>query len=507
MSDSLKRISQNTLFLYLRMIVLMIITLYTSRVLLVTLGVDDFGIFSVVGSVTATFFTLRSVFAEAIQRYLNYEKGGGVLENEIQIFNISVVLHIIIAILFVVLAELIGLWLLYNKLVIAPERFEAACYVFHLTVVSSTLYILLVPYDAVIIANEKMSVYAWVSIFDGFAKLLIVLVLPFIPYDSLKMYALLLAVVPLINIIIYYFYCRTFKECRYNFIVDRGKLREICSFSGWSFAGNLFFSLAHEGLNVLINMFGGVVYNASRNIAYQVKSAVNQVANNTLLATQPFILQSAATTEGEMLLIFIVKILRANFFIMTLTCIPLIVFCDQLLSIWLVEVPDKSVVFCQLAVFSVLIRSMHGPINLFYMGMGKIKKMVIIESLIFVLLLVVCYFQLLANLPISSVFLTLCLVEVVIVIALILNIETEFGIQINNLFKQGFIPCMILSGLSVGVILGFQYFGVFNSIIRVVGGLVGCLAVEMLLIFMFLNNEEKGLIEKAYHSVKNKVIK
>ena len=142
MSDSLKRISQNTLFLYLRMIVLMIITLYTSRVLLVTLGVDDFGIFSVVGSVTATFYTLRSVFAEAIQRFLNYEKGVGCVQNEIQIFNISVVLHFVIAVLFIVLAEIIGLWLLYNKLVIAPERFDAACFVLHLTVVSSTLYIL-----------------------------------------------------------------------------------------------------------------------------------------------------------------------------------------------------------------------------------------------------------------------------------------------------------------------------------------------------------------------------
>lgn len=507
MSDSLKRISKNTLFLYLRMIVLMIITLYTSRVLLVTLGVDDFGIFSVVGSVTATFYTLRSVFAEAIQRFLNYEKGAGSVQNEIQIFNISVVLHIVIAVLFVVLAEIIGLWLLYNKLVIDPERFEAACFVFHLTVVSSTFYILLVPYDAVIIANEKMSVYAWVSIFDGVAKLFIVLALPFINYDSLKMYALLLAIVPLINLFVYYFYCRRFSECKYNFIINKGKLKEICSFSGWSFAGNLFFSLAHEGLNVLINMFGGVVYNASRNIAYQVKSAVNQVANNTLLATQPFILQSAATIEGETLLIYIVKVLRANFFIMTLTCIPLIVFCDQLLSIWLVEVPDKSVIFCQLAVFSVLIRSMHGPINLFYMGMGKIKRMVIIESIIFVLLLVVCYFQLLANLPIASVFVTLCLVEVVIVIALILNIKAEFGIQINSLFKLGFIPCMVLSSLSIAVILGFQYVGKYNSLISIVGGLLVCLAVEILLVFMFLNNEEKSLITKAYNSVKNKVIK
>ena len=505
MSDSLKRISQNTLFLYLRMIVLMIITLYTSRVLLVTLGVDDFGIFSVVGSVTATFYTLRSVFAEAIQRFLNYEKGVGCVQNEIQIFNISVVLHFVIAVLFIVLAEIIGLWLLYNKLVIAPERFDAACFVFHLTVVSSTLYILLVPYDAVIIANEKMSVYAWVSIFDGVAKLLIVLALPYINYDSLKMYALLLAIVPLINLFVYYFYCRRFDECKYNFIINKGKLTEICSFSGWSFAGNLFFSLAHEGLNVLINMFGGVVFNASRNIAYQVKSAVNQVANNTLLATQPFILQSAATTEGETLLNYIVKILRANFFIMTLTCIPLIVFCDQLLSIWLVEVPDKSVIFSQLSIFSVLIRSMHGPINLFYMGMGKIKRMVIIESLIFVLLLFICYFQLLINLPIASVFVTLCLIEVIIVIALIINIRSEFSISIRQTILHGFLPCMLISCFSVLVVLVFLLFWKFSSAQSLIVGFALCGIVEILLIALFINEEERKLLSTVSQTIKSKI--
>lgn len=496
MSDTINRLSKNTMFLYIRMIVLMIITLYTSRVLLQILGVDDFGIFSVVGSVTATFLTLRSVFAEAVQRFLNYEKGCGNVQNEIQIFNIAVVLHIIIAILFIILAEAIGLWLLFNKLVIAPERFDAACFVFHLTVVSSVLYILLVPYDAVIIANEKMSVYAWVSIFDGVAKLLIVLALPLINQDHLMTYALLLAAVPLINIVVYFFYCRRFPECNYNFKIDKPKLKEICSFSGWSFAGNLFFSLAHEGLNVLINMFGGVVYNAARNIAYQVKSAVNQVSNNTLLATQPFILQNAAKTDPSNLLQYIVKILRVNFYIMAVTCIPLIVFSERLLSIWLVEVPDYSTIFTQLAVFSVLIRSMHGPLNLFYMGMGKIKRMVVIESLLFVLLLVVCYFQLLLSLPIESVFVSLCIAEVVIVLALSVNIKNEFGISINMLMKSGFTPCMLISFFSVLLIFVFHHFWGYNSLVGLICGLLLCVLAEMFIVYFFINKEEKGLMSR-----------
>ena len=497
MSDTINRLSKNTLFLYIRMIVLMIISLYTSRVLLKTLGVSDFGIFSVVGSVTATFLTLRSVFAEAIQRFLNYEKGGGYVENEIQIFNIAIVLHIFIAILFVILAEVIGQWLLYNKLVIEPDRFEAACFVFHLTVVSSVLYILLVPFDAVIIANEKMTVYAWVSILDGVLKLLIVLALPLISHDHLMMYALLLATVPLINIVVYYFYCKRFPECRYNFTIDRSKLKEICSFSGWSFAGNLFFSLAHEGINVLINMFGGVIYNAARNIAYQIKSAVNQISNNTLLATQPFILQNAAKTDSSSLLQYIVKILRVNFFIMVVTCIPIIVFCERLLSIWLFEVPDYSTIFTQLAIFSVLIRSLHGPLNLFYMGMGRIKRMVVIESLLFVVLLLACYFQLRLSLPIESVFVSQCLAEVVIVLALVFNIKSEFSVSVHDLMVKGLIPCLWISVISILIIFGFHCFWSITSFLGLLVGLVICVVVEMLLVTLFLNKEEKALIRKT----------
>ncbi len=507
MSDTVNRLSKNTMFLYIRMIVLMIITLYTSRVLLQTLGVGDFGIFSVVGSVTATFFTLRSVFAEAVQRFLNYEKGCGNVANEIQIFNISVILHIVISILFVILAEAIGLWLLYNKLVIEPDRFDAACFVFHLTVVSSVLYILLVPYDAVIIANEKMSVYAWVSIFDGVAKLLIVMALPLIDYDHLMMYALLLAAVPLINIFVYYFYCKRFPECNYNFRIDKTKLKELCSFSGWSFAGNLFFSLAHEGLNVLINMFGGVVYNAARNIAYQIKAAVNQVSNNTLLATQPFILQNAAKTDPSGLLLYIVKILRVNFYIMAITCIPLMAFCERLLSIWLVEVPDYSTIFTQLAVFSVLIRSVHGPLNLFYMGLGKIKRMVVIESLLFVLLLVACYVQLQLSLPIESVFVSLCIAEVVILLALILNIGNEFGISIHQILMSGFMPCMLISLLSVLILYAFHYFWRYSSISGFVSGFLLCVVIELVIVALFFNKEEWKLLSTVSQKIKKRFVK
>lgn len=424
------------------MLALMAISLYTTRILLSTLGVNDFGIISVVGSVTATFYSLRSVFAEAIQRFLNYEKGRKNIKGEIQVFNIAVILHVFIALVFVLLVEIGGTWLLENKLTIDENSIDVAYFVFHLTVLSSALSILIIPYDALIIANEKMNVYAWVSIFDGIAKLLLVLSLPYIPFNHLKTYSVLLAVIPLINLIVYIIYCNNFKECKYSFKLDKQKIKEISTFSGWSFGGNLIYTLVHEGLNIILNIFGGVVSNAARNIAYQLRAAVNQLSNNTLLATKPFVLQNAAEKDDGQLLSYITNITRANFFIMTFTCVPVLAFCEGLLSIWLIEIPNNAGIITQFVILSVYIRSIHGPLNLYYMGKGKIKRMVLIESLLLLMLLPVCYIELVFGFSVWSIYITLSIIELFIILALTLNIKFEFKSSVQSYFKQGILPCL-----------------------------------------------------------------
>lgn len=494
MSDTVRRLSKNTAFLYIRMVVLMAITLYTSRVLLKYLGVDDFGLYSVVGSVTATFYSLRAVFAESVQRFLNYEKGRNNVEGETQVFNISVLLHVIIAVVFVIAVELAGLWLLGNKLVIDTERIEAAYSVFHLSVFACAISILIIPFDALIIANEKMNVYAWVSIFDGLAKLLFVLVLPLIPNDRLITYAFLLAIIPIINIIVYSIYCRRFPECRYSLSFDRKKVKEIFVFSGWSFGGNLSYTLAHEGLNILINMFGGVVNNAARNIAYQVRTAVNQISNNTLLATKPYLLQNAAALSPTEYLALTSKITRINFFIMTLTCIPIICCCQQLLDIWLVEVPEKAVIFTQFITLSVLIRCIHGPLNLFYLGQGKIKRMVIIESCIFLLMLPICYLALYLGMPEWSVYAILIIIEVVIILALTINLKFEYKLLISGYIRSCIIPCSLLLLLSGIVIFIVRLLNNDIGILRIILRGVAIVVMEGIMVYVLLTSEEKSTI-------------
>lgn len=498
MSNTIKKISKNTLFLYIRMVVLMIISLYTSRLLLSILGFTDYGIYSVVGSVTTTFYSLRSVFAEAIQRFLNFEKGKNNLEGQIEVFNISVFLHLIIGIIFVVLVEIVGLWLLKSKLVITPERLSSAYCVFHFSIISMFLSILIIPYDALVVANEKMNVYAWISIFDGVAKLFIVLALPSIDIDSLKAYSFLLILVPLVNLMIYLLYCKRFDECIYTFRFRRSRVREVFFFSGWSFSGNLFFTLVHEGINILINLFGGVYYNASRNIAYQIRSAVSQLSNNTLLAVKPFILQSSAIKKEEKILEYLTLINRAGFYIMLLTCVPFIICTRTFISLWLVDVPPLSVEFTQLIIFSVLIRSMHGPINLFYMGTGHIKMMTILESLLFVLLLLLSYIILkFLRAPIWIVFAISVVFEYLIVLILTINIHYEFKIDVSVFFRKGILPCIFLSSISaliIFAIISLNFFIVWSIFMSVV--------MELLLIALFSSKEEKNYISKLWALLK-----
>lgn len=495
MSDTVRRLSKNTIFLYIRMIFLMIINLYASRVLLKTLGVNDFGVYSVVGSITATFYSLRSVFSEAIQRYLNYEKGKGNADGEKQIFNIAVVLHVAIAFAFVFLVEVGGLWLLDKKLVIDADRIGAAYRVFHFSVLSSFLSILIIPYDALIIANEKMNIYAWVSMADGILKLMIVLGLPFLSCDKLVSYAALLALVPLLNLVFYVIYCHRFRECRYEFAFERSKMKEVFSFSGWSFGGNLVYTLTHEGLNLLINMFGGVVNNAARNIAYQVRSAVNQVSNNTLLASKPYLLQNAALLGREELLKTTSKIARVNFFIMSITCAPIVCFCQQLLTLWLGEVPENSVIFTQLVVIGVWIRSLHGPLGLFYMGVGKIKRMVIIESGIDMVILVLCYFLLYAGAKAWVVYAVLIGAEIMTVFSLVYNIRLELNIDIYSFILDCIAPLLLLFVVSLGLTFGLASCGLN-------GGKYWCIYLALLILLvglivtLIMNKEEKKLLCK-----------
>jgi len=477
------------------MLFLIVISFVSSRYLLKTLGVEDYGIYSVVGSVAATFVSLKSLFSESIQRFLNYEKGMESLQRQEMVYTISVVIHIVLAAVFVVVVEAIGLWLVNNKLVIPPEKLDTAIFVFHMSVLAMVFGILSIPYDALVIANERMTFYAVVTIFDGVLKLVIILLIPYLSFEYLRSYAVLMAIIPLITLIWMFLYSKMrFKECRITKEKDKTLLNNIFSLSGWNFFGNMSFSLLHEGINFLLNTFGGLVLNAARSIAYQIRGMAVQFNNNTLVAVRPSIMQSAAINTASQLFDKILLVSRISYYGMLVLVVPIIVYCDKLLSIWLVTVPEYSCLFTQLILVTVTIRALHEPLNMFFMSLGKIKRMMLIETIIMIITLSASYIILKLGAHITSVFVVLIAMEAIIILFLILNVKKEFELQISNYLFQVILPLAKVSlFLTPLVIIGLLFLQ-FESIILT---LIFCALYALItccIIFFNMTNQEKELI-------------
>ena len=290
-------IAKNTLMLYIRTFVILALALYTSRLLLETLGVEDFGIYYLVGGVIGLFASLKGVFASSVQRFLNYEKGIGDKIKVHKIFCVSVIVHILIALCFALIVEVFGIWFITYKLNIPNGSIDSALFVFHCSVLTACIMILSVPYDAVIIANERMNAFAWIAILDAFLKVLIVFFVKYVSVQKLECYAILLVVIAFFIRLVNVLYCRRFPECQFRFCWDYSIFKQLTSFAGWNFFGNTMFSMVNEGINMMLNIYGGVIANAARGIAYQIKTAVGQLSGNVLIASQPSIIQQSASKE------------------------------------------------------------------------------------------------------------------------------------------------------------------------------------------------------------------
>lgn len=497
---AVKRVAKNTIIMFIRMMVLMIIGFLTSRWLLNQLGVEDFGIYSVVGSVTSTFVALKSLFSESVQRFLNYYKGKADEQTQKDVFSISLVIHIALAVLFVIVLEVVGIWLINNKLVFPIEKYDTVIFVFQMTVIASVFSILCIPFDALIIANERMGFFALISIIDGFFRLGVVLALPFIPYESLKAYSFLLIFIPVFTLLFSILYCRKFPEFSFNKSFKTGLFKEIASLSGWNFFGNISFSLLHEGINFTLNVFGGLIYNAARSIAYQVKNMAVQFSNNTLIAVRPMVMQSAALDDNNSSLHnYIIEVSRISFIIMIIPITVIETYCPNLLDIWLVDVPDNAVLFTRIVLLSVLFRSLHEPLNMLYMSVGKIKRMMIIEVTIMLTSLLAIYLVLSNGAPLWFSFVILAIVEIIIVIVLIFNASKEVGFPWKKYVRNVVFPMTIIFLLMGLLVLLFSM--VSTKSIWATLALCGLVAgLSTIIIYFFLSKREKQLIRSLIKS-------
>ena len=374
-SENNRRIAKNTLMLYIRMILIMLVTLYTSRVVLRALGVTDYGIYNVVGGVVTMLGFLNGAMTTATQRYLTFELGRKDMERLKKVFCMSLLIHGLISLIVVLLSETAGLWLLYSKMSIPPERFSAALWVFHSAVLSCVVLMMSVPYNALIVAYERMSAFAYISILEAVLKLAIVFLLQAGDMDRLKLYAVLMLAVQLVIRVLYGIYCRChFKELRFRLMWDRPLFTEMVSFAGWSVYGSVSYMCYTQGLNVLLNMFFNPVVNAARGIAVQVQAAIQTFSTNFQMALNPQITKSYAAGELQRMHSLVFASSKYSFLLLLLFSYPIWLETGTVLRLWLGTVPDYTVDFIRIILGISMIDVLSGSFVVSAQATGRVRK-------------------------------------------------------------------------------------------------------------------------------------
>lgn len=411
-TSSSTKIAQNTIYLYVRMLILMFVSLYTSRVVLRILGVEDYGIYNVVGGIVVLFTFLNNAMVTSTQRYLNYEIGRNDFNATQKVFSISLNIHLLISVLILVLSETIGLYFLNNTIQYPESRSLAVHVIYQLSVYTTCVKIIRAPYNAAIIAYERMSFYAYLSILEAILQLLIVFLLEKLHNDRLIMYGILLLVVAIAINLCYFVYCRlNFKACKYLFTRDRDLYKQLISFSGWSLLGGIANVASNQGLNIILNVFYGVTVNAAMGIASQVNTAVTSFVTSFQTAFNPQIVKAYAAGDFKYFINLILTTSKYSYLLLFIIALPIYICCPEVLQIWLTEVPDYSVSFCRLMIVFSLLDAIQGPLWFSVQATGKIKTYQILMSIMILLNLPIAYLFLKLGLPATAVLLVKCLIN------------------------------------------------------------------------------------------------
>ena len=445
-----KRIAKNTLLLYIRMFLMMGITLYTSRVVLQMLGVDDFGIYNVVGGIIVLFSFINNAMVASTQRFLNFELGRGNVEEAQKVFAASLNIYLVIVVIFMLLAETLGLWFLNRYINIPPERTVAANWVYQASLVATALNFVRMPYNAAIIAYERMSFYAYTSIIEAALKLGIVFLL-YSFADKLIAYAWLVSVVALLILLMYVFFCRrVFFICRHHtFAYDKRRYTALVSFSGWSLFGSVANMGASQGVNILLNIFFGVFVNAAMGIANQVSGAIGLFVGNFQTAFNPQIVKSYASGEMERFINLILKASKYSYYLLFLIALPCFICCNEILQLWLGEVPLHAVSFCRLLIIFSLIDAIQGPLWMSAQATGKIKHYQLLMSCLILLNLPVTY-VVLKLFPIAELGLIIRVsINIITAVVRVVYLKLLFPFPVIRYVKETVGTCIVVSVMSV----------------------------------------------------------
>lgn len=502
-----KRIAKNTLFLYIRMLLVMAVSIYTTRVVLDILGVTDYGIYNVVGGVVAFLGFLNSSMANAVQRFLSFELGKGDLRKTNHIFCISMIAHIGIAIIIFIALELIGPWFIKNYMDIPIERLSAALWVFQCSIITTVFSILQVPYNALIIAKERMGVYAWISIVEVFLRLLIVYILLYVGFDKLKLYAVLQMMITIGILVCFQMSCRlNFVESQFHFVKDRNTLREIASFASWNLIGEFGWAMTNQGVDIVLNIFCGPVVNAARGISNQVNGAVMRFINNFQVALNPQIIKSYSIGEYKEMEKLVGRGTRFSYFLLLFLSLPLILEMDYVLNLWLVDIPYYAKTFCQLILVYSLVSIITNLLAQVVRAYGKIRNYQVATAVVQLLNFPLSYLCLFLGFSPVTTIIVAIFIQIIIGIQRLYFVRKLVNYDIVHFIKSDIytifnvtICCILLPVLFVNIcpVSFFRFIGTT---------IISCLSISAFVFMMGIEKSDRKKIINYVIRIKDKII-
>lgn len=489
-----KRIAKNTLVLYVRMLFGMLVSLYTSRVVLQVLGVEDYGVWNVVGGVMSMFSLLTSSLSSAISRFITFGLGQNDAKRLKRIFSVSVSIICLLALIVIIVAEIIGVWFLNTHMNIPVARLEAANWVLQCLIISFSIGLIISPYSAAIIAHEKMKAFAYIGIIELVLKLVIVYMLSLSSFDKLKVYSVLTVFVASSMFCIYNVYCRKrFAECSYEYVYDKQLVKSMFGFAGWNFLGTGTWLLNTQGINILMNIFFGVGVNAARGIAAQVDGVVQSFASNFTTALNPQIVKSYAAGDLDYMHTLICRGAKYSYFLMFFFALPLTLEANKVLSIWLGVVPEHTIMFVRLTLMSSLIIVMANTLVTAQLATGKIKKYQIIVTLFGIWVFPLSYLFFKLGFPPEAAYIVYFAIYFGLIFVRIYLVKDLIKMPWMKYVKEVLLRMGVVSACSV-ILPCLAYFNMPSSFIRL---LVVCMASALSsAAFMYLLGLEKG--ERAF---------
>lgn len=506
-SDNNKRIAKNTLLLYFRMLFMMVVSLYTSRVILNALGVEDFGIYNVVGGVVSMFTVISGSLSAAISRFITYELGKGDQSKLNKIFSASVTIQLLLSLIILVLIESVGVWFLNAKMTIPADRVTAANWVLQFSIITFVINLISVPYNAAIIAHERMSAFAYISILEAIGKLAIAFFIMWSPIDKLIYYAILMCTVAVIVRLTYGHYCKKhFTECTYHFHWDKDILKQMFGFAGWNFIGASSVVFRDQGGNIILNIFFGPTVNAARGIANQVNTAITGFVQNFMTALNPQITKSYASGDGEYMMTLIFQGARLSFYMLLLLSLPVLINTHYILVIWLKIVPEHAVLFVRLILIFAMCESISNPLITAMLATGKIRNYQIVVGGLQLLNLPLSYICLKTGFVPESILVVAIIISLACLFARLYMLRGMIGLSSILYMKNVFLNVLVVALLST--IIPYMLFcymkeTFFSFIIITLIAVLCTLVVEF---YIGCNQKERFFVLNKVRNIKNKFI-